>query len=129
MSCDPALPRPRLEWSDRLRARGYELRGCNCLAAGQRRCPLLRRRGLPPLGSRQIMSVDWSAVLQVAQENDEYHVPVTRTHHRSTAPTSARSRRALFVSRGSDQRGLAEAVWWIGIGPFRAALLRWTGAA
>jgi CheY-like chemotaxis protein len=22
-----------------------------------------------------------------------------------------------------------EAVWWIGIGPFRAALLRWTGAA
>src|SRR4051812_39328466 len=74
------------------------------------------------------MSVDWSAVLQVAQESDEYHVPVTRTHHRSTAPTSARSRRALFVSRGSDQRDLVEAVWWIGIGPFRAALLRWTGS-
>src|SRR3954451_7750776 len=35
-----------------------------------------------------------------------YHVPVTRTHHRSTAPISARSRRALFVSRGSDQRDL-----------------------
>src|SRR3954463_9673891 len=35
-----------------------------------------------------------------------YHVPVTRTHHRSTAPTSARSRRALFSSRGSDQRDL-----------------------
>src|SRR3954453_14893825 len=35
-----------------------------------------------------------------------YHVPVTRTHHRSTARTSARSRRALFVSRGSDQRDL-----------------------
>src|SRR5215212_7359212 len=34
------------------------------------------------------------------------HVPVTRTHHRSTAPTSTRSRRALFSSRGSDQRDL-----------------------